>query len=752
MVDWRSGRTSRLSIPLSSSSLSRQQRLWASPPTTEAPPNVQDVEDETEEGEAEEGNDGGLQEGGLEGRNADEDTSGGWAEELLGSVGLSGDTLLDNLRRSADKDLSSKTLRAIQNAQADTRSVVAKMQEELAIFGAYAASKAMADSKLLVSVGIVVASEFAQALARPLLPAAPSSSSSSSASSPPTTLTSHPPSPSSSPSSSSPFSQLTQKADAAFGLNLTATLTAALTTRSSSSTGAAPLSLAEKVELVQMGIYPYDWSGLASGSTSTFILPSFSSAGDPDALLQDMYNKGAAQDGRLLLPSLPFLPPSLLPSLAPFLPRLPKQLALPLSIPLKALAALPYLPSSALRAIDAAHRLNQDANIRQPSRRLLLSGLAAASTVAAPLLGKGTWEEQLQQQQQQRVQQRLLLGGVEEKRRRKGGEKQQQQQQQQWWWEGFNLGLTPEKSGLPSLLPPAASSSSSSSLTFPFFSLAGQDGKEDEQQQQQQQQQQDKNMRWLQLGVLGPRGGATTTALRRRRSSSSSSSRSSSSSSSTMVPPLRRWKGEEDENEDEDEEGREGWEEEGGLTVQVSRMGRASVVAAGGGGRDGGRGRRRRRRGTALQAAAATMAGTFWGEEEEGEGGREGGRGGSRAEIVWPGDGKEGRRRKRSAFDDEDVIEARVQEVGEDAGGREGGVGKELPALLLKATLRAVDVALLGLEFVTVEGIPRVGRRMEVAVRRVKEGMSGRRGKKGWDLMPVFEKPMGAEIMTTRRR
>lgn len=104
------------------------------------------------------------------------------------------------------------------------------------------------------------------------------------------------------------------------------------------------------------------------------------------------------------------------------------------------------------------------------------------------------------------------------------------------------------------------------------------------------------------------------------------------------------------------------------------------------------------------------------------------------------------------ALDDEDVIEACVEDVDEEEGGREGGVGRELPSLLLRVTLRAVDVALLGLEFVTVEGIPRVRRRVEVAVRRVKEGMSGKKGKRGWDLMPVFEKPMGAEIMTIKRR
>ncbi len=210
-----------------------------------------------------------------------------------------------------------------------------------------------------------------------------------------------------------------------------------------------------------------------------------------------------------------------------------------------------------------------------------------------------------------------------------------------------------------------------------------------------------------------------------------------------MVVPLQGWTGEEG-----------GEDGEGGVTMQVSRMGRADMAGTGGGGREGGRGGRRRGRNeTALRAVVATMAGIGGREEEEKVGGREGGRGGSRAEIVWPGEDGEGRRRRtRRAVDDEDVIEARVQEVGEDEGGREGGSGEELPALLLKATLRVVDVALLGLEFITVEGIPRVGKRVEVAVRRVKEGVRGRGGKKGWDLMPVFEKPMGAEIMTTKRR
>ena len=281
--------------------------LWA----TVAPPprpEVLDVEDEAEE--EEETSPVVAQE-----EKEEEEEERSWAEELLGSVGLSGDTLLDNLRRSADQDISSRTLRALQAAQVESRSLLAKMQVELSALGAYAASKAVADSKLMVSVGIVVASELAQVLARPLLPSSPSSSSSS---------------------SSSTAARMAQAAEA--GRNLT--LLAALGPSSSSSS--ALLSLSEKIELVQMGVYPYDWSGLGTkGASARYVLPTFSSAGNQvthpptpytpassssnppthppqqDALLQDMYDKTLRAEGRL-----------------PFLPPLPKRLSM-LALPLK---------------------------------------------------------------------------------------------------------------------------------------------------------------------------------------------------------------------------------------------------------------------------------------------------------------------------------------------------------------------------------------------------------------------------------
>ena len=90
-----------------------------------------------------------------------------WADDLLTSVGLSGQSLLDDFlsqQQKAGKDnnngdtdfFSSRTLRALQAAQVDSRALMVKMQEELSALGAYAASKALADSKLMVSVGIVV--------------------------------------------------------------------------------------------------------------------------------------------------------------------------------------------------------------------------------------------------------------------------------------------------------------------------------------------------------------------------------------------------------------------------------------------------------------------------------------------------------------------------------------------------------------------------------------------------------------------
>ena len=80
-----------------------------------------------------------------------------------------------NFTSGHDFDVSSRTLKALQGFQDEGRSLLAKAQQEAKAFSAYATSKAMADSQLLWSVTVVVASELAQIMTRPLLPSSPSS-------------------------------------------------------------------------------------------------------------------------------------------------------------------------------------------------------------------------------------------------------------------------------------------------------------------------------------------------------------------------------------------------------------------------------------------------------------------------------------------------------------------------------------------------------------------------------------------------
>jgi hypothetical protein len=163
----------------------------------------------------------------------------------------------------------------------------------------------------------------------------------------------------------------------------------------------------------------------------------------------------------------------------------------------------------------------------------------------------------------------------------------------------------------------------------------------------------------------------------------------------------------------EEEEGGAGMEE----VMSVSRMGRA--------------------RGGARAGGATVMDGreTAW------EGGSEGGR----VEVLYATE-LEGGEVRRLGGGEEEVIELRVEEVEE-----EGWEARDWSSVLGKVGLRMLDVALLGLEYVTVEGLPRVQKRLVTAGKRLQQAAWGERGKPGWDLMPAFEKPMDAKTMSTRR-
>ncbi len=310
-----------------------------------------------------------------------------WTDEWLRSLGLSRDGLAAALGGSyngeIDVDLvNSRTLRALAGAGEASRSLLAKAQGELRALGSYAASKAAADSRLLLSVGVVAAAEVAAYLARPLLLGAASSSASAAASS----------------------SQGQGEGGGGRGGG-----------------GLSPptLTLKEKVELVQAGMLgPWELANLALGDGSRagagagtgiigllggggrgrFAVRSFADAGDPDALLMDMYVR--AREARGGLP----------------LPPLPKQLAA-LALPLRALASLPALPGAALRALDAAHRLDVGAQARRPTRRLLRG-------MAEPLLP--TLEAWAAGAERKRRDDRLLAAGI-----KAGGR----------WWGG--LGVEP---------------------------------------------------------------------------------------------------------------------------------------------------------------------------------------------------------------------------------------------------------------------------------------------------------------------
>ncbi|EWM29432.1 hypothetical protein Naga_100305g8, partial [Nannochloropsis gaditana] len=446
-------------------------------------------------------------------------------------------------------------------------------------------------------------------------------------------------------------------------------------------------SLAEKVALVQRGIYPYDWSGYLSGTPSTFILPSFSSAGDPDALFQDMYRKTAK--------------PKKLPSL-PFLPRLPQALALPLDL----LAALPAIPSQAFRTVDAARRLNKQAASRQPSRQLWAQSLAMASTIARPLLEQPTGSRQRLPSPDEK---RLPLRGEKRSPRsqRPEGPQQEEELMRQGRSRRFREGNADGREG-----PPA----------YP---------KEEEEDEPSWAPRSRTRSQWWD-------------GIRPRRPSDVVASPFSASSSLPSSPPVLDARVEASGTgadvraqiprteatslgldpgsfpslsslmEDwEEEEGEAGMEE----VMSVSRMGRARGGARGGG--------------------ATVMDGreTAW------EGGREGGR----VEVLYATELKGGDVR-RLGGGEEEVIELRVEEVEE-----EGWEAKDWSTVLGKVGLRMLDVALLGLEYVTVEGLPRVQKRLVTAGKRLQQAAWGERGKPGWDLMPAFEKPMDAKTMSTRR-
>jgi N-acetyl-gamma-glutamylphosphate reductase len=69
-------------------------------------------------------------------------------------------------------DLSSRTLKALQSAQEGGRAVIAKASDSVRTFGAYAVSRAVADTELVLRVGVVVASEITSRITPMLLPSA----------------------------------------------------------------------------------------------------------------------------------------------------------------------------------------------------------------------------------------------------------------------------------------------------------------------------------------------------------------------------------------------------------------------------------------------------------------------------------------------------------------------------------------------------------------------------------------------------
>ena len=94
---------------------------------------------------------------------------------------------------------------------------------------------------------------------------------------------------------------------------------------------------------------------------------------------------------------------------------------------------------------------------------------------------------------------------------------------------------------------------------------------------------------------------------------------------------------------------------------------------------------------------------------------------------------------------DDSILEANVEEVASEDD------QSSLKGLVFKGLVRVLDFMLLGLEFVVVEAIPTVVKRGKVAARRVNDAVNGEVGQDGWDLLPVFDKPMRSQIMSTRR-
>lgn len=620
-----------------------------------------------------------------------------------------------------DRAVSSRTLRALAGAGEASRTLLTKAQGELAALGAYAASKAAADSRLLVSVGVVAAAELAAFLARPLL-AAPSSSS-----------------PSSSGGSSSSSDD-----DGGGGL-------------APQQQQATALSLQEKVELVQSGtLGPLDLAALAlqerGGGGATwwgvggngwmgagrrrFAVPSFADAGDPDALLADMYARTRRARG-----------------LGGLLPALPRQLEA-LALPLRAVGALPSLPGAALRVLDMGKRLGVGAETRRPVTELWLQQAAMAKrpSVLPPL------EEWVAGRERRRREDGLVRAGV-----RVGG-----------GWAGLGVRL-PERE----------------------TQRGRRSGEQEEGIEMEVEGEEERKAVVLpQLGVLGAREGAAAAAAGMMVMAAAPAFASSSVAAvGAGVAPV--WWGKEEEGE-----------AEGAVpTVSVSKVHVVAVVCfwmklvsmlraskqpylsvvshticprpartyA-----HAQMGKRRRslpgREGGFTPKLAATALGglLLWDEgdaaavEEDARRGAllpvrrmvEGSSMDMDAETRSPRLGGVAAGAGAYDDDDDDVLDARAEAVSPEEARRAEGAGAKAGRLLLRGTLRALDVTLLGLEFLAVEALPAVAARAQAATRRAAEavlppgaagvGVGGGRGKR--DLLPVFERPMRSDLMNTRRR
>jgi hypothetical protein len=88
---------------------------------------------------------------------------------------------------------------------------------------------------------------------------------------------------------------------------------------------------------------------------------------------------------------------------------------------------------------------------------------------------------------------------------------------------------------------------------------------------------------------------------------------------------------------------------------------------------------------------------------------------------------------------EDDVIDTHVEAVGE---GKGRGAEEPLAVVVL---LKMVDVVLLGMEKVVLEVVPRALGTLVMASRRVQEVMAGPTGKRGWELLSAFDKPMRSQ-------